>query len=83
MTVSESIILNIASNGSAVTAPTSTQQSPRRLHEMQMAELQAPHIVESALDFDSQPASSMDLFGDMEPHLKLNKVKKAALRSRL
>ncbi|KAF9361738.1 hypothetical protein BGX26_012459 [Mortierella sp. AD094] len=84
MTVNEPKILGIASNGSVATAQsTSSQQDPQRLKEIQMVELQAPHISEPALDFDSRPTSSMDLFGDMEPHLKFNKTKKAALRSKL
>ncbi|KAF9361737.1 hypothetical protein BGX26_012458 [Mortierella sp. AD094] len=63
MTMTESIILNIASNGPATTAQSaSSQQSSHHLQAIQMAELQAPHISEPALDFDSQPTSSKDLF---------------------
>ncbi|KAF9398055.1 hypothetical protein BGX21_008223 [Mortierella sp. AD011] len=84
MTVKEPTILNIVSNGSVTTnESTSSQQGPRRLQEIQMEELQAPHINEPALDFDSRPTSSEDLFGDMEPHMRFNKNKKPALRSKL
>ncbi|KAF9115376.1 hypothetical protein BGX27_007995 [Mortierella sp. AM989] len=82
MTVTESIILNIASNGPSTTTRSSSSHQGTQLQEIQMAELQAPQISELSIDFDSRPASSKDLFGDMEPHLKLNNGK-ASVRSKL
>ncbi|KAF8976870.1 hypothetical protein BGZ46_007894 [Entomortierella lignicola] len=84
MTTTESVILNIASNGPvATTYSTSSRKVPHQLQEIQMAELQAPHPTGNPVDFYSHHTSK-DLFGDMEPLLRLNNAKaSAALRSRL
>ncbi|KAG0306859.1 hypothetical protein BGZ98_001556, partial [Dissophora globulifera] len=79
MTKQETILLDLASNGRADTYPSLTSSSSRAL---QVAQLQAPHLHDVDYDLDAPRAPTHDLFGSIEPHIKMNHTKTPVSRSK-
>ncbi|KAF8937399.1 hypothetical protein BGZ58_002762 [Dissophora ornata] len=74
MSKTESMLVDLATNGRSDSYPTLKSSSSQQI---QMDQLQAPQFNEKTFDLDAQPAPAEDLFGSIEPHLRRGNTKAA------